>query len=58
MKLTVASSPHIRGDFRTSRTMMDGVLALVPALAVGIWQFGLRALGVTAVSICAAVVSE
>ena len=58
MKLTVASSPHIRGDFRTSRIMLDVVLALVPALLVGIWQFGLRALGVTAVSICAAVVSE
>ena len=58
MKLTVASSPHIRGNFRTSRIMLDVVLALLPALAVGIWQFGLRALGVTAVSICAAVVSE
>ena len=58
MKLTVASSPHIRGNFRTSRIMLDVVLALLPALCVGIWQFGLRALGVTAVSICAAVVSE
>ena len=58
MKLTVASSPHIRGNFRTNRIMLDVVLALVPALVVGIWQFGLRALGVTAVSICAAVVSE
>lgn len=58
MKLTVASSPHIRGNFRTSRIMLDVVLALLPALLVGVWQFGLRALGVTAVSICAAVVSE
>ena len=58
MKLTVASSPHIRGNFRTNRIMMDVVLALLPALCVGIWQFGLRALGVTAVSIGAAVVSE
>ena len=58
MKLTVASSPHIRGNFRTNRIMMDVVLALLPALAVGIWQFGLRALGVAAVSIGSAVVSE
>ena len=58
MKLTVASSPHIRGNFRTNRIMLDVVLALLPALAVGIWQFGLRALGVTCVCIGAAVISE
>lgn len=30
MKLTVASSPHIRGNFRTNRIMMDVVIALLP----------------------------
>ena len=58
MKLTVASSPHIRGNFRTNRIIMDVVLALLPALAVGIWQFGLRALAVTSVCIGAAIVTE
>ncbi|MBQ7001124.1 MAG: RnfABCDGE type electron transport complex subunit D [Oscillospiraceae bacterium] len=58
MKLTVASSPHIRGNFRTNRIMMDVVLALLPALAVGIWQFGLRALAVTSICIGAAIVTE
>ena len=58
MKLTVASSPHIRVNFRTNRIMMDVVLALLPALAVGIWQFGLRALAVTSVCIGAAIVTE
>ena len=58
MKLTVASSPHIRGNFRTNRIMMDVVLALLPALAVGIWQFGLRALAVTSICIGAAVITE
>ncbi len=58
MKLTVASSPHIRGNFKTSRIMLDVVLALLPALAVGIWQFGWRALVVTTVSIAAAVATE
>ncbi len=54
MKLTVASSPHIRGDFRTSRIMLDVVIALLPALAVGVYMLGLRALAVTAVcAICA-----
>ena len=58
MKLTVASSPHIRGNFRTNRIMLDVVLALLPALAVGIWRFGGRALLVTVVSILCAVAAE
>ena len=36
MKLTVASSPHIRGNFRTNRIMLDVVLALIPGLLMGI----------------------
>ncbi len=58
MKLTVASSPHIRGNFRTSRIMLDVVLALLPALSAGIYMLGLRALAVTGVSILSAVASE
>ena len=58
MKLTVASSPHIRGNFRTNRIMLDVVLALLPALAVGIWVLGIRALAVTLISILSAVAAE
>ncbi len=58
MKLTVASSPHIRGDFRTSRIMLDVVIALLPALAVGVYMLGLRALAVTAVCVSCAVGAE
>ncbi len=58
MKLTVASSPHIRGNFRTNRIMLDVVLALLPGLAVGIWLFGPRALVITLTCIAGAVVSE
>ncbi len=58
MKLTVASSPHIRGNFRTNRIMLDVVLALLPALAVGIWMFGIRAALVILVSITTAVITE
>ena len=58
MKLTVASSPHIRGNFRTNRIMLDVVLALLPGLAVGIWMFGLRALTITLTCIAGAVASE
>ena len=58
MKLTVASSPHIRGNFRTNRIMLDVVLSLTPALLVGVWRFGFMALVLTLVSIAAAVCAE
>ena len=58
MKLTVASSPHIRGNFRTNRIMLDVVIALLPALAVGVFVLGIRALLVAVVCIASAVASE
>ena len=58
MNLTVASSPHIRGDFRTSRLMLDVVIALIPTLIVGVISLGLRALLVTLISMAAAVATE
>jgi len=58
MNLTVASSPHIRGDFRTSRIMLDVVIALLPALGVGIFIFGWRALAVALLCILCAIATE
>ena len=58
MKLTVTSSPHIRGDFKTSRLMLDVVIALIPALIAGVVMFGFRALALTVVSMAAAVAAE
>ena len=58
MKLTVDSSPHIRGNFRTNRIMMDVVLALLPALAVGAWHFGIQALVISMICIASAVAAE
>lgn len=58
MKLTVASSPHIRGDFKSSRIMLDVMLALVPAMVVGIWMHGVRSLIVTLMSIASCVFFE
>ncbi|MBE5773555.1 MAG: RnfABCDGE type electron transport complex subunit D [Clostridiales bacterium] len=58
MKLTVASSPHIRGNFRTNRIMLDVVIALLPAFAVGVYRFGVQAVLVALVSIAAAVAAE
>ncbi len=58
MKLTVASSPHIRGNFRTSRLMLDVVIALIPALIVSTFVLGLRSLSVVLVSVVAALATE
>ena len=58
MKLTGNSSPQMRGDFRTSRLMLDVVLALLPALAVGAIVLGPRALLVALISVAAAVATE
>ncbi len=58
MKLTVASSPHIRGNFKTGRIMLDVVIALMPALLVGIFVLGYRAAIVAAVSALSAVLFE
>ena len=58
MKLTVTSSPHIRGDFRTSRLMLDVVIALLPSLAICSYVLGVRALLVALVSVAAAVATE
>ena len=58
MNLTVASSPHIRGNFRTNRIMADVMIALTPALAVGVVRFGMDALILTLVSMASAVAAE
>lgn len=58
MKLTITSSPHIRGDFRTSRMMLDVILALMPSLLVGVVVLGIRALLVTLISMASAVAAE
>ncbi len=55
MKLTLSTSPHIRGNFRINRIMLDVIIALIPALVVGTVVLGIRALLVTAVSVVSAV---
>lgn len=49
-KLIVSSSPHIRHEDNTRQIMLDVVIALMPALAIAVYVFGLRALTMTAVS--------
>ncbi len=56
--LTVAPSPHERGHDSVKSLMYGVVVALLPALAVSVWFFGLGALYVTAVSVLACVFFE
>lgn len=56
--LTVSSSPHIRNPEDTRSIMLDVIIALIPALAMAIYIFGLRALMVTLVSVAACVFFE
>ncbi len=54
-KLTVSSSPHIRGKQTTKSIMLDVIIALLPALAVAVAMFGINALLLVAVSVVACV---
>lgn len=58
MNLIVTSSPHIRGEETTARIMADVLLALMPALVVGICVQGLRALTVALVTMVACLAGE
>ena len=51
LKLTVASSPHVNSPVNTRQLMLDLLLALIPAMAMGTYFFGWRALAMTAVSV-------
>ena len=57
-RYNVSSSPHVRSPLTTGHVMRDIVISLLPAAAMGIWHFGLKALITIAVSICAAVLTE
>lgn len=57
-RFLVSSSPHIRSGESTGRIMGDVAIALLPALFVGIWNFGLKALWLTLVAVGFAVATE
>ncbi len=57
-KLTVSLSPHLHSHNSISRSMLNVIIALIPALAVAIWTFGVDALWVIAVSVCACMLTE
>ena len=57
-ELTISSSPHVHSSTTTQTIMRDVLIALAPAMAMGVYVFGLRALTVTAVSVAACVFFE
>ncbi len=54
----VSASPHTRNPITTRNIMFDVVIALIPASLFGIYNFGLRALLVIAVTIIACSLTE
>ncbi|MGN0579532.1 MAG: RnfABCDGE type electron transport complex subunit D [Ruminococcus sp.] len=57
-KLIVSPSPHDENYTKTSTIMMNVIIALMPALAVGCYVFGLRALLLAAVCTASCVIFE
>lgn len=56
--LNVSSSPHVRSKVTTRNIMLDVIIAMLPAAAYGVYQFGLHALLVIVVTVAACVASE
>ena len=53
LRLTVASSPHVASPIDTTNLMRDVLIALVPAMVMGVVFFGPRALVATIISVLA-----
>ena len=53
LRLTVASSPHVASPIDTQNLMRDVLIALVPAMVMGVVFFGPRALVATIISVVA-----
>ena len=56
--LHVSSSPHARSKVTTDKIMFAVLLALAPAACVGVWNFGLRALLLIAISMAVCPLTE
>ncbi len=56
--LNVSSSPHARDQVTTSNIMLDVAIAMIPATAYGVYQFGIKAALVILVTVLSCVLSE
>ena len=56
--LNVSSSPHVRDQVTTSNIMLDVAIAMIPATAYGVYQFGIKAALVILATVLSCVLSE
>lgn len=56
--LTISSSPHTRSQVTTPNIMFDVAIALIPASAYGVYQFGIKAALILFISVISCVLSE
>ncbi len=56
--LNVSSSPHVRTQTTTQGIMYDVAIAMIPAAAYGVYQFGIKALLIILVTVAACMLSE
>ena len=57
-KFKMSSSPHIRSKVTSRNILLMVTIALLPASALGVWNFGLPALGMLITTTLAAVLTE
>lgn len=57
-KLTMALSPHVHGGNSVKKIMYGVIIAMLPALAVSLFYFGLGALQITLVAVASCVLFE
>lgn len=57
-KVVVTSSPHIKTDEDTRSIMFDVIIAMLPALAIAIFTFGLRSLTLVLIAVVSSVLFE
>ncbi|MBM3403653.1 MAG: RnfABCDGE type electron transport complex subunit D [Bacteroidetes bacterium] len=57
-RLVLSGSPHIHGDQSVQKIMWGVVLALIPALLVSFWYFGLGAILITTVAVLSCLITE
>lgn len=56
--LTVSASPHVHGDISTKKIMWGVVYAMIPAMLVSIYFFGLDAMRVIFIAVAASIFFE
>lgn len=57
-QLKVSSNPHIRSKVTTNGIMLAVIIALLPAVGFGIWNFGARAALIVVLSVVSCVLTE